>query len=390
MEDNIDPMEAFNVINKDDVKIDKKETQKEDKKEDKKDDKKTKEDSIKDLRSQRDSLAEEKRKLEEKLKEYESFETLKPLGKIKEYLEKKTGKNSIEEKDVDEFINKNKERKKAISSLEEKLKEKDSLIKELDIDKSDEYKTEYIKPLSEAKTELISVIANFDKDKKIKHPELISALFGVISKAKEDGSSLNALEIRPILKEFSDKYKAKTGEEYDTPSIREVVECVRHLNERAKSAVDARKNWDSVIEEKRKEKLFQESVKREKLLEQEIRGRNEIISDIIESFDSSSFSNVVSKEDFEKSTRDHHKYFNSLLRKEDGVKPRGYKSLIESLAKSDLFDNLVEELNKTKELLSIEREKNKGPAPFKGGISKDDKQKNREKIEDPMDAFNKV
>lgn len=388
-----DPMDAFNAVTKDDTVKD--DTKKDDSKNDdsskqKKDDKKTKDDSIKDLRSQRDSLAEEKKKLEEKLRSYEGLESFKPLSKIKEYLEKKTGKNSIDEKDVEEFIERNKQRKKSLSSIEEKLKEKDLLIKELDIDKSDEYKNEFMVPLAEAKTALVSVISNFDNDKKIKHPELINSLYSVISKAKEDGSPLNALEIKPILKEFSDKYKKKTGEDYDAPSVREVVDAVSQLNKKAQSAINARKNWDSIIEEKNKERAYNESLKREKLLEQEIRGRNEIIYEIVESFDGDSFSGFVKKEDFEKTVRDHHKYFNSLLRKEEGVKPRGYKSLIESLAKADLFDKLLEELNKTREELSSEKAKNKGSITFKGGINKDDKARQIQKIDDPMDAFNRV
>lgn len=306
-------------------------------KNDKEKSKKTKEDNIAELKAARDKAQKEFEKAQERLKELEGLE---PLKKVAEHLKKKKGKESLAEEDVDEFIETNRTRKKTLTEFEQKLKEKDQTVKELEIEKSDEWKNEYVAPIQKAATNIYTTLAQIGEDGKVVGEELTKGLMNELAKLDDKGNPKTPLEIKQIMRKFQREFFDKTGIEYDAPSIPEISEGIEKYHSRLKIAFEAKKNWSEAQEKRKKEQLFEMSQKEKETIEKELKGRDYVFNKVINSDEVKSIAEIVGDE-FVEAFKTEHEYMQGILKRDENSKPRGYDGLIQSLAKGKAFDTLL-------------------------------------------------
>lgn len=330
------------------------------------------------LKKKKEEAEKKVEELQKKLDEIKGSETLKPIA---EYLEGKYGK--IDNDSVNKFIEHNKTRKKELIETREKLSQKDKELGEISIEKSDEFKNNYVIPFSKQKDSVLAVISPIDKSGKIKNPELITQLYNDITKVNKDGSPLSSIQIKGILSKFADEYEKKTGEEYDLPQLSLVVNEVADLVDKYKKILDAKNRWDEIKTEQEKEKLYLSSKKEEEVIKKEIANRDFIINKLKDEFDFSDIGSALEKDEILEKIDENHRYLTSILKREKDAKPRGYQSLIKSLAYADLFPILVEKYNNVLSELEKEKEKSKPPIPHGG--SKRTEPKKAEEIVNPTE-----
>lgn len=342
--------------------VKKEEPKKEEAKEVKKEEpKKGKEDQISDLRKAKDDAERKVKEYEDKLKEYDSLKKLSAIKPIAEYIEKKEGK--LDEESVNSFITRQRDRKGALKKSEETIKEKEARLKEISLIESDDWKENYQKPINDANDALIATVANFDKDKKIKNPKHVDALIKTLLVVDEKtGEPLSAKEMKPILLQFAEEYEKSTGEEYDLPSIKEVVDSVRSVVSKFKAAYEAKADWDKTSETSKKEKVFKAAQEERKRVEKEIESRDYVVNKYIEGFDYSKLDGVISKEDYIAEVKAQHGYFIDAA-KDPAKRNREYHDFVELSSKGKLFDRISQELIDTKKALEAEKEKVKSGLP---------------------------
>jgi hypothetical protein len=298
---------------------------------------KTREDNIADLKAARDKAQREFEKAQERLKDLEG---LAPLKKVAEHLKKKKGKDAIEEEDVDEFIETNRTRKKSLTEFEQKLKEKDQIVKDLEIEKSDEWKTEYVAPIQKAATNIFTTLAQVGDDGRVIGEDLTKNLMSELAQVDDKGNPKTPLEIKQVIRRFQKKFFDETGVEYDAPSIPEISEGIEKYHSKVKSAFEAKKNWSEAQENRKKEKIFEMSKNEKEVLEKEIKGRDYIFNKVINSDDFKGAVEIIG-EDLINAAKSEHEYMQGILKQDETAKPRGYEGLINSLAKGKAFDVLL-------------------------------------------------
>jgi hypothetical protein len=331
--------------------------------------KKGKEDSIADLRKAKEVIQKEKEDLERELADLRG---LKPLKKVADYLKTKTKKDSLEEGDVDEYITRNKTRKQKTDELEKSLKTKDQALKEISIEHSDEWKTEYVKPIQKAAANIFTIIANQheDKDGKIvtREEALTKGLMNQLVSLDKDGNPKQPLEIKGIISKFRKAYEEKTGLEYEMPSLKEIVEAVETVHINIARADKAKANWNEELESKNKERIFEEAQKEKTFIKKELEGRDYLVSKLKGSQDIKDLKEIIGDEDEVAAAFDEeHEFLKKGVRKDSDYKPRGYDALVKSLGKAKLFDKLVEKFKALQsENEELKTQRNSGLPPAKG------------------------
>jgi len=360
----------------------------EDKKpEDKKpEDKKTKDESFAELKAARDKALADKKQLEEELKE---LRAIKPLKKVADYLKLKSKKDEIEDGDVDSFIETNKDRKKKLSELDEKVKLKDQAIKELSIENSDEWQEDYVKPIKKSATNIFTIISNVDEKGEVREKDLTDSLIREIVSLDAEGNPKTPVEVKGIFARFKKKYEEKTGLDYDPPKLSEVIESIETYHSKILSATKARQNWDKEVEEKKKSAIFQQSKEEEAFIKKEVSSRDYVFNKLKESNDFVGIKEVIDEEELNTFAKEEHSFLQSGLMKEKDYKPRGYDSLILSLTKGKAFDSLsakYKELQKENE--SLKSKLKGGLPPHRGDkIERQDKKEevSLKDVGDPTD-----
>lgn len=331
--------------------------------------KKGKDDSIADLRKAKEAIQKEKEELE---KELADLRKLKPLKKVAEHLQKKTKKESLEDSDVDEYIDRNKNRKKRAEELEVAVKNKDLALKEISIEHSDEWKTEYVKPIQKAAANIFTVIANQyeDADGNVKTREegLTKELMNKLVSLDKDGNPKTSLEIKGIIAKFRKAYEEKTGFDYEVPPLREIVEAVETVHINLARADKAKANWNEELQKKNKERIFEESQKEKAFIEKEIAGRSYLVSKLKDSQDVKEIKDILGEDDEVVAAFDEeHEFLMKGLRKDADFKPRGHDALVKSLGKAKLFDKLAEKYKKLQsEYDELKSQRDAGLPPPKG------------------------
>jgi hypothetical protein len=331
--------------------------------------KKGKDDSIADLRKAKEAIQKEKEELE---KEVAELRKLKPLKKVGEYLTSKTKKEALAEEDVDEYINRNKTRKQKVEELDKAIKNKDQALKEISIEHSDEWKTEYVKPIQKAAANIFTIIANQyeDKDGKIKTREegLTKELMNQLVSLDKDGNPKQPLEIKGIVSKFRKAYEEKTGLDYEMPSLKEIVEAVETVHINIARADKAKANWNEELERKNKERVFEEAQKEKTFIEKEIAGRDYLVSKFKDSQDIKELQEILGDEDeVIAAFNEEHEFLKKGVRKDSDYKPRGYDALVKSLGKAKLFDKLAEKYKALQsEYAELKSQRDSGLPPPKG------------------------
>lgn len=362
---------------------------KDDKKEDdviiKKEEKKSKEDSIKDIVKARDEATERAKKLEEELK---SLRGIAPLKKVAEHLKKKTGKEDIEETDVDEYIERVRNRKKSLQEKEEALKKKDVEIKMMNIESSDEWQSDFVTPIRKAANNIFTTLANVGEDGKVKAEGLIKNAMSEIASLDDEGNAKTPIEIKAILSKLKKKYEDETGLDYDAPRINDIVSSVEEYHTRVFKADAAKKDWESERDQKKKEKIIESSQKEREFIKKEKESRDWIFDKEVKASDDVSTIKKVLGSEIDSYIAEEHKFLQDGLLRVDGYTPRGYGPLVLSLAKGKALDSAIAKIQSMQtEIDSLKKKMQSGLPKSKGQSSSDDddgKEVKRSDVKDPL------
>lgn len=330
--------------------------------------KKGKDDSIADLRKAKEALQKERDELQ---RERDELLGLKPLKKVAEHLKKKANKDSIEDADVDEYINRNKTRKQKVEELDKTVKNKDQAIKELSIEQSEEWQTDYVAPIKKAASNIFTIIANQheDGDGKIKTREeqLTKQFMNELVALNADGHPKQPLEIKGLLNKFRKTYEEKTGLDYEMPSVKELVEAIESVHINIAKADKAKKNWNQELENKSKERIYEEAQKKKAWTDKELQGRDFLISKLKDSDEVKELKEILDEEEVITAFDEEHEFLKKGVREDPDYKPRGYDVLVKSLGKAKLFDKLVEKFKSlTSENETLKKQRGSGLPPPKG------------------------
>lgn len=333
----------------------------------------------KELKHQYEKTKKELEELRSKYEQYEAkvkeLEELDPLKPVAEYVKKKAGK--IDQDTVNEYIiKKGSERKKALSEFEQKLKLKDQQVKELNIEQSQEWQEDYIAPINKARDTLIASIVNFDNDGKVKHnPAIYQELFSELISVDKDGRAKTPTEMRAAIRKFEASYaKATDGDEYDAPSLREVQDAVASFHSSVSKAQKAKSEWDSLLQERQKEKAYEEAKKQEALHKREVEGRDFLYEKYKNSLSLKELDGIIDPNDFISAAEEEHQYLSSLMLRKEGIKPRAYEQFIDLAARGKMFDALVEKYKEIQAELEQFKKDQKSGSPRIGSPRTEQKQ----------------
>jgi len=330
-----DPLELFRAQ---DTPIKVEEPKKDEVKKDEEDDKKP----VKVLRQERDNLRKELADKEAKLKELEEFAPLKPIA---EHIKKKAGK--IDPDVVNDFIERNRTRKKELVSKEETLKKKDQDLREFSIQATDEWRENYEKPLNEARHNFAATVVKVDKEGKPIAPDLHANLMQKLITVNEKGEPKTPIEIKGILKAFAEEFEKKTGVEWDVPTVSSVVSDVNSIHKSIIAANKAKTDWEEEITKKKQERIFDEQKKTEAFRKKELENRAYAFDSFLENLDKTELEGIVDPNIIITSLKTEHSAFNDVLLKKEGAKPKDYKEYLAIFAKAAAYETL---LAKAKEL----------------------------------------
>lgn len=395
MSKTVDPIRAFRSTftpDDDELEIDPKDKKEEgDKKDIKKEDppkKKEKEDNIAELRTARDKALAEKKALEDELKELRS---LKPLKKVADHLKTKKGKQELADDDVEEFISVNRERKKSVEDLKGKLKNKDQEVKQLEIERSDEWKSDFIEPIKKSAANIYTIFANIDGDGKVKEEDLTKALMRDVVALDDKGNAKTPIEIKAAIARFKKIYEEKTGLDYEAPKMSEITSSIEDYHSKCFKADKAKKEWQKTLEEREKERVFESSQKQSAFTKKELESRDYLFGKFVESEEFKSMSELAGEE-VVALAKEEHAFLQSGLRGDPEYKQRGYESLVTSLAKARAYDIIGQKLKAAQaENESLKKKLKSGLPPSKGfkgqDGEKDEEMIPKDKFVDPITAF---
>lgn len=292
-----------------------------------------KDEPVKVLRAERDRL---KKELEEKEKKIAEFAELEAVRPVAEHIKKKQGK--LDSDAVNNYIESQRQRKASLSEKEKEIKDKDERLKEIEITHSDEWRTEYQEPIRKSNEYLVATLVKTNSEGKAVEPELHTTLLRDLVAIGPNGEKKTPIEIKGILKKFSDSFEKKTGMEWDVPRLEDVVNGVDSFHDKIIKAETAKKNWEESKQNRLKERAFDESKKNEAFVKKEIANRDYAFDKIVdEEFD---FSLIEDKDKLIEAIREEHKSMNDVLARKENAKPKDYKSYLTSVAKAKAFDEI--------------------------------------------------
>jgi len=311
--------------------------------------KKDKDESIQDLRKSRDTYKSKVKELTDQLDS--ATKTSNPaLKKVADYIKDRYG--DLTEEAVDKFINKNKTRKEAVQKLEDLLKEKDERVKQYSIIESDEYKSQYGKPLHDSAIAVLASITMFDGDGKPMMPEIFQRYHSEILKSADE---MDAAKLKSIIARIKSEFQEETGEQYEAPSIGALMADVRNyanLSDKARSAI---KNWEETRKQEREKQIREQSEQFEKSQKELRRRRRRLAEQAMEEFDLDSVEGVIEEDDVAQ-------LFNSELRyieegMDDNAKLRPFNVTLTDQVKARMFDKMLPRFKELMEELNIKEKR---------------------------------
>jgi len=299
----------------------------------------TKEESLAELRKQRDDLKTTN----------DSFTSA--IGDLDVGIIKQIGafigeqfKDDIPTEDaVIAFLDEAKESKKKVEEMEKELSDRDSRIKDLDIRSSKDFNDQYVEPLKAVAADLQVEIANIDPDSaEVLAPLATRKFHNELMKS----SSLTSMKIKQMLTKFGKEFEAESGEKYEAPSVAAVSESYRKFKKVDVKMGEAYKTWQTekkdaadrggkLDEEKR---LLEIKQGKDERRAGAIKGLRSFNMDLVEDF--------KTKEEIEKEFRAVFQENESLF--DDVSNVPTYDILTQRTVKAKLFDEMAA---KYKELL---------------------------------------
>lgn len=329
--------------------------------------KKDKEESISDLRKAKDELKAKVDELQAALDGASKLgnESLKPIA---EYIETKYGK--IDEASIKAFIEHNKSRKTQLNELAEKMKDKDEKLKDLDIRASEEFEEQYVKPHKERISDLFAEVAMVDKNGEPIQPDLFNNVVKNIAKNAKDITSARA---KAILKELGEKYKEITGEDYEPPTISSFMSAVREVKTVAEKMEHAYNNWETVKKESTVKSQAEKQREQEQASKQQFSERRKLAQKAVDEFNYDDFDGIVESDDIVEIITNEFKRGEKQIAGEE--QPKSYDFYLARGAKAELFDKIMPEFKRLRELYKSDQDDDRDDPKIKAKrkqVKKDD------------------
>jgi hypothetical protein len=312
-----------------------------------------------DLRRARDEAVERANKLQEQLDQIKekgvvdsSYEPVLELIK------------SEAEGDPETFIASYSERKKKLSELNENLESANKRIRDLDIRSSDEWQKEVVNPLLKAENDIYANIAGSYARKSgenivIDHKELFDPF---ISSLVGKDIPENAIELKARIKEFSKKFKDKTGEDLDIAgTTRDITTSLADIRETRDRAVSLQNNWETERAEI-SSRSKQEALERQKAEKEDfVNTVKQSTSRAYLSFDTKVLNGAISDDDVKNAFLDSYKESVSVI--EDPSSAPEWGDMMTKNAKGRMFDNLLAKFQEIHEELEEYKNSEKDGLP---------------------------
>jgi hypothetical protein len=201
-----------------------------------------------------------------------------------------------------------------------------------------------------------------DSEGKIRYPEMFNKLQQRLLEVDKDGKPKNSIQIKQTLKEFATEFKKTTQEDYEIPNLTKVTEAVETIYNKNIAAHNAKKNWEETLEEKNKEKLYDQTRKQQRDTEVIITKRTEVAELAKDQFKYKDLTDIGFEEDDVKEKFDsvHKKVVSIMTGKE---KPTEYDEFITSMVKSSLYDDLMTKYNELKKQYEKDMKKKYSSVP---------------------------
>ena len=285
------------------------------------------------LRKQRDEALEEA-KAAKAFKETfgdNSPDVIKPVFEwIKEY----TG-GVITPETVKEKLEEIKSVNERLDDLRKQSEEKESIINELDIRQSKEFKTNFEAPYKEALDSLFLEFANLTDDKKIIAPKATESLNALLT-SKDD---LTAVDIKAAIIKFQKEYKSESGEDPTVSGISAIMESYRKFHSKREKLREAYTNWKKVKTEEEKKKIAEDQVKNEARARADKRKRIDLATKAYKEFDIIEEIDFLEEKEIKSLFDEEFDFGENVL---SGKEIPSYDTIIQKGVKAKLFDRLFE------------------------------------------------
>lgn len=332
---------------------------------------KKKEESIKNLREQRDAAR----------KEREAFGNLTPeLAKeVTTFLEERFKDKipSPEELRGELLLVADKDKK--LSELEAALTERDAKLADIDIRTSPEFKKSYSDPYQNAKETLFLEIAQLDGNGKALAHDLTSRFWNdMLQQEKADG-----VAIKQALAKFARDFKTETGEDYQMPSVSNLVTSLRGAIEKRDALNEAYKGWGEKKAQTVVERQRQEERDRADILARNERTRRAQAQDALRSYDRTQVEGIFTDEDVAASWNEEYQFLEGIMKDPTNSPP--FKELVERGWKARNFDKVAKELKELKAWKAEQDKKRSSKSRGGGG----DPRGESDKEDDPLASLNR-
>lgn len=325
--------------------------------------------SARELRAQRDRLQAENEELQKELKR------LRPLKPVADHLSKKKGNEELEDDDITSFIETNRARKRNLTEISAKLAEKDKVLQDLDITRSDMWVNGYQKEIENANTALSTTVADFEEkigdDGKpfnaVIAPKSTGEFLRFLRSQDQSGNPPTVEQIKIALTKFKRQFKEESGVEYNG-TLSEIVPSTQALHNKVRAAQIARSDWSKATEERAREQRLRQIEEEKRYVQVEIDSRNQEVVNALSSKDVKDLS-YLDEDGFSVADhiRDTHEFMSAVLQKDPNTKPRGYASMITQLGKGAAFDHVASKLKEANAEIERLQAQLESSAPIGGG-----------------------
>jgi hypothetical protein len=309
--------------------------------------KQTPEESASILRKQRD---EARQALKEK---EEALEKASAQGNIFDEVKKLINKDDVTPEDLKQIFSDYEFTKKEKAALEGSLKTAQDRLREYDINTSEEFQENFVKPIQLAADALTAEVCPISGDEFIPVP---ASAQGALKSLLESGN-ITPATVKIALNKIKAAYENEDID-YEMPNVRNVTEHLLAISKGVAAKDQAVADWETERDAKKKEQQDNTNHKNSILKVKSRQERKNIAQEFLNGF--------VNRDDFEYLAEDYgfeavaqevigqHSYLTDII--EDPQKAPTYDKLLEAYTKASLFDKMIEQ-KKQEGLLSLSKQK---------------------------------
>ena len=309
------------------------------------------EDSIANLRNQRD---EARKKVEEQEKllaeKEEALKNADSTGTIFAEVKKLINKEDVTPEDLKKIFDDYDFTKKEKEALATQLKETQERLRDHDIRQSNDFIESYEKPILQAQQALAVEIVPIVNGKPVNNQKAADHLKELI-----ESGDINPASVKVTLMKIRDAYE-DAGIDYEMPSVRNVLSCLTSVIDLHERAGEAYKSWEQVKIQKSLEK---QEINESKQTLVQARSREErkviakgYLATLVKSQHYDHIADMYGHERAMQVAIDSHNKLSDMM--DDPSKAPTYDIMLDMMTKAQLFDKMIEKQNESSKLSDIE------------------------------------